>query len=85
MHLGKIILMLALGATFVHLGALLRADGTLNPLSRRRGDAYRSLLRAWWIPALAAGAGLLIGLSLGEAAALAGGVGAALATDSSPG
>lgn len=72
MHLGKVILMLALGATFVHLGELLRLDGS-------------SPWRPWWIAGLAAGAGLLSGLGLGEAALLAAGAGAAVALQSSAG
>jgi len=86
MHLGKLVLMVALGATFAYLGWLLRLDDTLKPPSRERRDGYRSSpWRAWWIAVLGAGAGLLSGRGLGEAALLAAAVGAAVTLRSSPG
>ena len=78
-HLGEVVLMLALGVTFVQLGAIGRRDETAVPRMREGRKDEREPLRRWWIAALAAGGALLSGLGLDHAVVLAAAVAVATA------
>jgi len=77
--LGEVVLMLALGATFMQLGAIGRSDESAVPRTREGREDDRKPSCRWWIAVLAAGGALLSGLGLEHAVVLAAAVAMATA------